>query len=196
MAAVDAESVLEFWFVPAAATAGDPAAAQRREWFQKDERFDAEVRARFATLIAQAVAGGLGEWCDTPRGSLARVIVLDQFTRNAFRDTPAAFSGDERARATADAALAQGFDRRLAPLERWFLYMPFEHSEALEDQERSVALFRRLARETGLDGPVEWAERHASVIRSFGRFPHRNAILGRESTPREIAFLRSPGSRF
>jgi uncharacterized protein (DUF924 family) len=192
----DAQSVLAFWFGPPTAAGNDAGLTERQEWFQKDDRFDAEIRARFGTLIAQAVAGGLGEWCNTPRGSLARVIVLDQFTRNAFRDTPAAFSGDERARATADAAIARGFDRTLAPVERWFLYMPFEHAEAIEDQERSLALFRQLAQETGLDGQVKWAERHAEVIRRFGRFPHRNAILGRESTPQELDFLRLPGSRF
>ena len=194
MVPAEAQSVLAFWFGPPAGNGGGR--SERREWFHKDERFDAEIRTRFGTLIAQAVAGGLGEWCSTPRGSLARVIVLDQFTRNAFRDTPAAFSGDERARATADAAIARGFDRMLAPVERWFMYMPFEHGEAMADQERSLALFRELAQETGLDGPVEWAERHASVIRRFGRFPHRNPILGRESTPQELDFLRSPGSRF
>lgn len=196
----EAETVLAFWFAPATVAAGaatpDAAFAQRREWFDKDPAFDSGIRARFGPLIAQAVAGGLGEWTSTARGSLARVVVLDQFTRNAFRDTPAAFCGDERARATADAAIERGFHRQLAPVERWFLYMPFEHSEAIEDQQRSLTLFRELAEETGLRGPVDWAERHANVIRRFGRFPHRNAILGRESTPQEIDFLRSPGSRF
>jgi uncharacterized protein (DUF924 family) len=200
MAHADAEAVLDFWFTPGPADAGAPDPAgpfpQRREWFHKDPAFDALVRERFGDVIAQAVAGGLGEWCDTARGSLARVVVLDQFTRNAFRDTPGAFSGDERARATAVHAIDRGFDRALAPLERWFLYMPFQHSEALEDQQRSVELFRTLAAETGLASQVEWAERHAEVIRLFGRFPHRNAILRRTSSPEEIEFLRSPGSRF
>lgn len=200
MVPADAEAVLAFWFVPSsvAVDASTPHAAfaQRREWFHKDPVFDAEIRARFGPLIAQAVAGGLGDWCASARGALARVVVLDQFTRNAFRDTPAAFSGDERARATADSAIARGHDRELAPVERWFLYLPFEHSEAPQDQERSLELLRRLAAETGLHSAVEWAERHAGVVRLFGRFPHRNAILGRESTLEEIEFLRSPGSRF
>jgi uncharacterized protein (DUF924 family) len=201
MAAAEAEEVLAFWFAPAAPTAADgdapdAAFARRRDWFGKSPAFDADIRARFAPLIAQAVAGGLGEWSSDARGSLARVLVLDQFTRNAFRDTPAAFSGDARARATANAAIARGFDRELARVERWFLYLPFEHSESIDDQERGLGLFRKLADETGLRDPVEWAERHAIIIRRFGRFPHRNAILGRESTPEEIAFLRTPGSSF
>jgi uncharacterized protein (DUF924 family) len=200
MVAADAEAVLAFWFMPAtdAARAAEPDAPlqERREWFGKDPAFDAAIRTRFGPLIAQALAGGLGEWCTTARGALARVLVLDQFTRNAFRDSPAAFAGDERARATADAAIARGFDSQLAPLERWFLYMPFEHGEAPEDQARSLEVFGRLAAETGLRSPLDWAERHAEVIRRFGRFPHRNAILGRESTPEELEFLRAPGSRF
>ena len=188
MPTVAPEDVHAFWFLPDL--------APRREWFHKDPAFDAAIRARFAPVIAEALAGGLGDWSTTPRGALARVIVLDQFTRNAFRDTPQAFAGDERARATAGDAIERGWDRELAPVERWFLYMPFEHSESLEDQDRSLALFRALADETGLADPLDWAERHAKVIRLFGRFPHRNAIVGRASTPEEIEFLRSPGSRF
>ncbi|HSV17878.1 MAG TPA: DUF924 family protein [Casimicrobiaceae bacterium] len=196
----DPEAVLAFWFQPDAEPDEPDAAAAgfplRRHWFHKDAAFDAGLRERFEPLIAEALAGGLGDWSATPRGALARVIVLDQFTRNAYRDTPAAFAGDARARATATQAIDRGFDRALAPVERWFLYMPFEHSESLQDQQRSLALFRSLAAETGLVAPVDWAERHAEVIRAFGRFPHRNAILGRSSTPEETAFLRSPGSRF
>jgi uncharacterized protein (DUF924 family) len=196
-----ADAVLDFWFLPDVAGAGAAAAAPqafptRREWFHKDAAFDAVIRTRFADLIAQALAGGLGAWCDTPRGALARVLVLDQFTRNAYRDTPQSFAGDARARATANDAIVRSHDRALAPVERWFLYMPFEHSESLDDQERSLALFGALAQETGLTDPLEWAERHAHVIRLFGRFPHRNAILGRASSPEEVEFLRSPGSRF
>jgi uncharacterized protein (DUF924 family) len=190
------EDVLGFWFAPDARGEDAGGFATRREWFHKDPVFDATIRTRFGALIAQALAGGLGEWCTTPRRALARVLVLDQLTRNAFRDTPDAFAGDERALATASDAIGRGHDRALAPVERWFLYMPFEHSESLDDQQRSVALFQALARDTGLTEPVAWAERHAEVIRLFGRFPHRNAILGRASSPEEIEFLRSPGSRF
>jgi uncharacterized protein (DUF924 family) len=190
----DAVAVLDFWFEPGAGDAWRT--TERGAWFRKDAAFDATIRERFGDLIARGLAGGLGEWCVEPRGALARVLLLDQFTRNAFRGTPQAFAGDARALATAKAALAQGFDRELAPVERWFLYMPFEHSESLEDQERAVALFQALADETGLAGPLDWARRHEAIIRRFGRFPHRNAILGRPSTPEEIAFLQTPGSSF
>jgi uncharacterized protein (DUF924 family) len=184
-----ARDILDFWF-------GAPPLAQRDAWFRKDAAFDAAVRTRFGDAIAAACAGAYGDWCAAPRGALARVLLLDQFTRNAFRDTPHAFSGDARALATADDAIARGHDRRLEPLERWFVYLPFEHSEDPAMQERSLALFAALAAETGDRSPLEWAERHAQVIRRFGRFPHRNAVLGRESTPDEVAFLAAPGSRF
>jgi uncharacterized protein (DUF924 family) len=127
---------------------------------------------------------------------LARVLLLDQFTRNAFRDTADAFAGDSRALATAERAIEREFDRLLDPYERWFLYMPFEHSEELDLQEGGVTLFTVLAAETGVDAPLPWAKRHRDVIRRFGRFPHRNEILGRASTPEELAFLAQPGSRF
>jgi uncharacterized protein (DUF924 family) len=190
----DAPAVLDFWFRPDAD--GKWRTTERAGWFRKDDAFDATIRDRFGELIARALAGGLGEWCTAPPGALARVLVLDQFTRNAFRGTPQAFAGDARALATARAALDQGFDAVLAPVERWFLYMPFEHAEDLGDQARAVALFTALAEQTGLDGPLDWAKRHEAVIRRFGRFPHRNAILGRASTPEEEAFLRTPGSSF
>ena len=188
-----ARAVLDFWFAPEGAVLP---ADGRPEWFRKDDAFDDAIRARFGALIAEALAGGLGDWCATPRGALARVIVLDQFTRNAFRGTPQAFAGDARALATAKDAIARGFDVALSAHERRFLYMPFEHSESRDDQERSVALFEALARETGFDDPVDWAVRHADVIRRFGRFPHRNAILGRPSTDEELAYLAQPGSGF
>jgi uncharacterized protein (DUF924 family) len=193
MPADRSRDVLEFWF-----GAGDEASslAARDDWFRKDDAFDAAIRTGFGALIAEALAGGLGDWCASPRGALARVIVLDQFTRNAFRGTPQAFAGDARALATARDAIARGYDAALAPRERHFLYMPFEHSEAMADQERSVALFEALARDTGLDDPLDWAIRHADVIRRFGRFPHRNAILGRPSTPAELEYLAQPGSGF
>ena len=184
-----AREVLDFWFGPAPH-------AVREAWFRKDDAFDAQIRDRFADDVAAALAGGFGEWCTTPRGALARVIVLDQFTRNIHRDTPLAFAGDAAALATADDAVTRGFDRDLDRFERWFLYMPFEHSEAWPMQERSLALFGALARETGETSALEWAEKHAAVIRRFGRYPHRNAILGRASTAEEIAFLAGPGSRF
>jgi uncharacterized protein (DUF924 family) len=183
-----AVEILDFWFVPRGVT--------RREWFTQDAAFDAAIRTRFGAALAAALAGAFGEWCAAPRGSLARVVLLDQFTRNAFRGTPDAFAGDARALATAQDAIDRGFDRALDARERWFLYMPFQHSESLADQDRGVALFDALARETGLTDPLPYPQRHRDVIARFGRFPHRNAILGRASTAEELAFLREPGSRF
>jgi uncharacterized protein (DUF924 family) len=180
--------VLDFWF-------GPPPLQTRDAWFRKSDAFDAEVRERFGATLEAALAGGVDGWAGTPRGALAAVIVLDQFTRNAFRDTPRAFAGDARALALARRLAYTAQDRTLAPLERWFAYMPFEHSESLVDQYESVRLFRALA-EAGLAEPLPWAERHLDVVRRFGRFPHRNALLGRVSTPEELAFLQQPGSRF
>ena len=183
-----AVEILDFWFVPRGVT--------RREWFTKDDAFDQAVRTRFGAALAAGVAGAFGEWCTTPHGSLARALLLDQFTRNAFRGTPDAFAGDARALATAEDAIDRGFDRSLDARERWFLYMPFQHSESLADQDRGVALFDALAQQTGLTDPLPYPQRHRDVIERFGRFPHRNDILGRASTAEELAFLREPGSRF
>ena len=202
-----AAEILDFWFVPRAtdapaegaqaiASAHGRARAERGVWFRKDDAFDAAIRERFGAALAAGIAGAYGEWCTAPLGSLARVILLDQFTRNAFRGTPEAFAGDLGALATAEDAIERHFDQELEAHERWFLYMPFEHSESLALQERGVDLMRALASETGLSGPLPWAERHRDVVRRFGRFPHRNAILGRASTPEEAAFLAQPGSRF
>ena len=188
-----AADILAFWFGPQDAPAGN---TSRDVWFRKDAAFDAEIRSRFGDAIAIALAGGYGEWCATAGGTLARVLLLDQFTRNIHRDTSAAFAGDARALATAEYAIERGFDRALDYYGRWFLYMPFEHAEDRVMQERSLALFGALTRESGLAGPLEWAQKHADVIARFGRYPHRNAILGRESTPEELAFLAQPGSRF
>src|ERR1700682_5727212 len=126
----------------------------------------------------------------------ARVLLLDQFTRNIYRETPRAFSGDVLALGISRAAVANGDDRSLIPVERWFLYMPFEHAEHAAAQQSSLDLFARLSDETGLSEPVVWAERHAEVIRRFGRYPHRNAILGRESTAEEIEYLAAGGRGF
>jgi uncharacterized protein (DUF924 family) len=186
------DDILDFWFGrPGAPGFGEA----RAEWFRKDARFDDTIRSRFGDAINVAVAGGFAEW-DDPRQALARVLLLDQFTRNSYRDTPRAFAGDALALSVAQQAVARGGDVVLIPAERWFLYMPFEHAESMPEQERSVELFRRLATDTGLTDPLTWAERHAVIIRRFGRFPHRNAILGRESTPEEFEFLAKPGSSF
>lgn len=185
--------VLDFWF----GAPGSPEHGTAREvWFRKDPAFDDEIRREFAEAVNIAVAGGFGEWCATARGALARIVLLDQFTRNIFRGTPRAFAGDARALATAEDAVDRGLDRELSVRERWFMYMPFEHAEDIHAQHRSLALFAALARELHDDDPLVWAKKHADVIFRFGRFPHRNAILGRASTPEEEAFLREPGSSF
>lgn len=188
-----AASILDFWF----GAPGTPEHGQDRDvWFRKDPAFDAEIRSRFADVVTAALAGAFGEWCVIPRGALARVIVLDQFTRNIHRDTAGAFAGDARALATAEDAVSRGFDRRLDRYERWFLYMPFEHAEDAGAQRRSLELFGGLSQDMGDAGPLEWAQKHADVIFRFGRYPHRNALLGRASTSEEIAFLAGPASRF
>jgi uncharacterized protein (DUF924 family) len=184
-----ADSILAFWFGPAPH-------APRDAWFRKDPAFDAEIRARFGAAVEAALGGAWREWTATPRGTLARVLLLDQFTRNMFRDTARAFAGDPQALSMSIAAVDAGDDRALDRFERQFLYLPFEHAEDDAAQARALALFGALAAETGDRGTLEWAEKHAAIIRRFGRYPHRNAALGRASTPEEIAFLREPGSSF
>ena len=183
------EDVLEFWF-------GPRPHATRGEWFRKDPDFDTAIRTRFGAAVESALGGAFGEWTVKPHGILARVILLDQFTRNIFRDTARAFAGDAAALADATHAIDRGCDRELDRYERWFLYMPFEHAEDWPAQQRSLELFGRLAEETGDRSPLEWAEKHAEVVRRFGRYPHRNAILGRLSTSEELRFLAEPGSSF
>ena len=185
--------VVDFWF----GAEGSPERGRPRpEWFRKDPAFDAAIRARFGDAVEAALAGAFADWDAAPDRALARVLLLDQFTRNIFRDTPRAFAGDAQALVVAEAAVARGFDRALDPLQRWFLYLPYEHAEDAAMQRRSLALFEALARETGNAEPLEWARKHAEVIFRFGRYPHRNEVLGRASTPEEVAFLREPGSRF
>jgi uncharacterized protein (DUF924 family) len=190
-----AQDVLDFWFLPPAAPGyGKP----RPEWFRKDPAFDAQIRERFGALIAQAVAGGLREWdLEGPQGTLARILVLDQFTRNAHRDTPGAFAGDMLALQAARALVDSGADRALEPQQRAFAYMPFEHAEDARMQECAVELFARLAQEhEGFTEMLDYAHRHRGVIARFGRFPHRNPILGRASTPDELQYLGQPGAGF
>jgi uncharacterized protein (DUF924 family) len=164
-------------------------AAGPDKWYTKDSDFDAEITRRFLTTYEAAVAGQLSNWEDTPGGALALMIVLDQFPRNMFRGTARTFAADALARAAADRAIGRGFDQRIATPERQFLYIPFEHSEDPVDQERSLRLFRANDDAEAL----KWAELHANIIRRFGRFPHRNATLGRVTTADEQAFLDSGG---
>jgi uncharacterized protein (DUF924 family) len=155
----------------------------------KDAAFDAEVRERFSDLHQRLVQNP--EWLDEARDCLARVIVLDQFPRNMYRGTPRAFASDALALEAAKHMVAKGWDRGLLPVEKQFVYLPFEHSESLADQERACELMRPLGEEL-----YDWALRHKRIIERFGRFPHRNEILGRASTPEEIEFLKQPGSSF
>ena len=164
-------------------------------WFTKSDATDRLIAERFGLLVEQALVGERDDWANTPQGALALILVLDQFTRNMFRGTARAFAGDVRALAVAMRLADSGNDLTLLPPERWFAYMPFEHSERLIDQYESVRLFERLAAD-GLPGPLDWARRHFDVIQRFGRFPHRNAILGRASTPAELGYLSQPGSGF
>ena len=193
----DAQAVLDFWF----GAEGSPALGQlRAEWFRKDAAFDAAIAQRFGALVEAALAGdlrNLRDWPADPGAALARIVLLDQFTRNMFRATSRAFAGDALALAAAQAMLAAGQDAALRPEQRVFIYLPFEHSEDVALQDRSVALFSALAAEApGFANMLDYARRHHAVIARFGRFPHRNELLGRASTAAEIAFLQEPGSRF
>ena len=158
-----------------------------KKWFTKDVAFDEDILTRFLPTYEAAAAGKLAHWEDTAEGALALVIVLDQFPRNMFRQNARTFAADPVARAVTDRAIARGFDKQVP--EPNFFYLPFEHSEKLADQERSVAL----SRTTGNADDLKWAEQHADIIRRFGRFPHRNAVLGRTTTPAEQAFLDGGG---
>jgi len=191
-----AQDVLDFWFLPRDDAGYGKA---RPEWFRKDPAFDAQILERFGAAIAQAIAGGLREWDidHGAQGTLARILVLDQFTRNAHRDTPGAFAGDTLALAAARQLVDSGADRSLEPQQRAFAYMPFEHAEDAHMQQCAVDLFTQLASEHGgFAEMLDYAHRHRGVIARFGRFPHRNPILGRASTPDELQYLSQPGAGF
>ena len=181
--------VLQFWF-------GEPRGPRQKRWFEKDPAFDAEVRSRFLPLYEALARSAQGTWLDGATHCLARIVVLDQFPRNMFRGTPQAFATDPLALQAARHALDRGYDHGLLPVERLFLYLPFEHSESLEDQERACELCRPLAAFPETDDAYRYAVAHRDIIARFGRFPHRNAVLGRASTPEEAEFLEQPGSGF
>src|ERR1700756_118656 len=182
-----AQALLDAWFGPP----GDPAREQHRAvWFKGTAEFDDALREGFLADYEAGAAGKLRSWESLPEGALALVLLLDQIPRNIFRDTPRAYAADPAARAVADRALAQGFDRLVPAVWRLFFYMPFHHSEGLADQRRSVALFDTLPRNPDRRGALRrYGRPYVEVIERFGRFPHRNKILDRESTPDEIAFL-------
>lgn len=177
------QPILDFWFAP----------GRERQWFRRDPAFDSAVRETLGADYERAARGGFADWRSDPEGCVALCILLDQVPRNLFRGAPRAFATDEMARAVTRHALTHGLDRDLPAAWRLFLYLPLEHSESLSDQDACVRLCE------ALDGPSDWAayaRAHRDVIARFGRFPHRNAALGRASTPAEAAFLAEPGSSF
>lgn len=174
----DPEAVLTFW-----------EEAGFEGWYKKDDNFDADIRSTFGALHETARDGLLDHWSETPRGALALIIVLDQFSRNLFRNNSRAFENDSKAVAVARRAIAKGFDEEIEMPLKQFFYLPFEHSEKPEDQAECIRLFKQ----TGDKEALKWAKIHADIIAQFGRFPHRNEILGRESTAAEEAFLKDGG---
>jgi uncharacterized protein (DUF924 family) len=185
------QEVLAFWFGE-----GKERGQSRTQWFRKDPAFDEEIRARFLAVYDRAVAGEFEAWTQHAAGCLALVVVLDQFPRNLFRGNRRAFEADAMARKVTRLALAREFDRTLRPVERMFIYLPFEHSEHLPDQELCLRLMKELSGFRETREMHVWAEKHLAIIRRFGRFPHRNAALGRSSTAEESEFLKQPGSGF
>jgi uncharacterized protein (DUF924 family) len=181
--------VLDFWFGPRDA----PEFGTSRDWwFKKSDATDNAIRDRFGADIDAALRGERDDWSSSPRGALALILLLDQFTRNVFRDSPRAFAGDAQALQLAKSLVDSGANLNLLPIERWFATMPLEHSEQLIDQYEALYLFEALA-SLGLPDALKWAQQHFDVIGRFGRFPHRNAILGRDSTPEEREYLRQHG---
>lgn len=189
----EADRVLDFWFGPE----DEPGYGEWREaWFRKDEAFDDEVRERFGDLYEEAASGALDGWRDDARSCLALVILLDQFPRNMFRGDPRTHATDDKALEASKYAVDRALDRELPGFQRHFLYMPFMHSEDLEDQRRSVELFEILAGVPDSTDASSYAVQHMEIVERFGRFPHRNEVLGRTSTPEEAEFLGQPGSSF
>jgi uncharacterized protein (DUF924 family) len=190
---VPAQEILDFWF----GKSNSPEFGKsQKKWFEKNVDFDSEVRSRFLSQYELAVSGQLDSWQDSAQECLALIIILDQFSRNMFRGTSQAFATDSKALIAADRAVKNKFDRSLLAVQRWFLYLPFEHSENIEHQQKSVELFSQLGGDSENEMVIDYARRHLEIIERFGRFPHRNQILGRETTPEEAEFLKQPGSGF
>lgn len=187
------QEILEFWF---GKKGEEKYGKPRKKWFVKDKTFDEKVRSLFLEDYQTAAQRKLNHWREFPASCLALIIILDQFSRNMFRDTPQAFATDNYALEIAEEAVNKGFDRQVLPVERWFIYLPFEHSENLAAQEKAVKLFSNLADDPQSEETIKYAHSHLKIIEKFGRFPHRNKILGRESTPEELEFLQQPGSKF
>ncbi|MEZ9139238.1 MULTISPECIES: DUF924 family protein [unclassified Shewanella] len=178
----DFQQVISFWFDD----------IDKSMWFKKDNEFDRIIMSKFARLHSQAMTGELYEWRKQPQGRLAEIIVLDQFSRNMYRDSAKAFASDTLALVLAQEAVAQGQDKLLTTTERSFLYMPYMHSESEVIHQQALVLFNQ----DGLESNYQFEKKHFDIIKQYGRYPHRNSILGRESTAAEIAFLTQPGSSF
>lgn len=195
------QNVLHFWFGDIAET---PAYFEfrNRMWFQGGSAVDSEIKHRFESLLNKFAKGKYAEWRHDPEGRLASILVLDQFSRNIHRNSPKAFAQDAEALRLTKEGIALHVDRRLHPIQRIFFYLPLEHSEDPKDQENSVTHFRELVEtapaqlKKSFGETLDFAVRHQEIIRRFGRFPHRNRVLGRESTPEELEFLKQPGSSF
>lgn len=177
-----AHDIIDFWFVKT-----DP-----KFWFEKNEKFDRKLRDEFESTYDRVVAGKTAGWRSTSEGKLAEIIVLDQFARNMFRDTPKAFAADSLALELAQDAVLSGADKDLPIIKRGFMYMPYMHSEDAQIHKEALRLFNQ----EGLEDNLKYEKMHKDIIDRFGRYPHRNKILGRESTPEEIKFLKQPGSSF
>ena len=186
-----AGEVLEFWF-----GSGQDYGKRQKRWFAKDPAFDAELRTRFAPLLEQLAGDAYRAWLDEPRACLARIVVLDQFSRQIHRGSARAFATDPLGLQAARYAVGHRYDAALLPVERLFTYLPFEHSESLADQERACELMQPLAQFPETDDALRYAIAHRDIVARFGRFPHRNVALGRASTPEELEFLAQPGSAF
>jgi uncharacterized protein (DUF924 family) len=190
---VEYQEILNFWFGKSEdINYGKPC----QFWFVKSDEFDLKIRSQFSNLYDRAAAGELDNWRQQPCSCLALIIILDQFPRNIFRNSPKAFATDDRALAFAKYAIAQKFDTRLLSVQRWFIYLPFEHSEKLTEQKTSIELFNTLQDCADSKQAIDNAYRHWEIIKRFGRFPHRNQILARASTPEEINFLQQSDSSF
>jgi len=195
---VKASEILDFWY------GGDRATpfAHMKKWWQKNEAFEVEIKEKFGSVVESAKKGELENWKETSEGALAFIIVLDQFSRNIFRGTPEAFAADSKALEATLRGISAGMDYKLNFAQRYFFYMPLMHAEDLARQEMSVQKFGVLAeaappeQKQYLEAALDYAKKHRDIIAEFGRFPHRNTVLGRPSTPIEVAFLKKPGSSF
>lgn len=196
MSTPDPRQILDFWF----GSPDDPQYGQpRKAWFEKSDAFDQSLADRFGDQVQAALDGQLNHWAQAGSAAetaLALVLLLDQFTRNIYRGTSRMYAGDTLALLTAQRMVASGQDMQLIPVQRQFCYLPFEHAEDMAMQRESLRLFKLLEPYQETAGLSEWAIKHAVIVEQFGRFPHRNEILGRPSTPEEVEFLKQPGSGF